>query len=67
MLTHCLPELYADSDRFDPDHFAPARAEDKKHPFVLIGFGSGPHSCLCFEFDSATFSTQLGEATLVAR
>lgn len=41
MLTHRLPELYA-----DPDRFAPARAEDKKHPFALIGFGSGLRSCL---------------------
>lgn len=50
MLTHRLPELYANPDHFDPDRFAPPREEDKKHPFALIGFGSGPHSCLGFEF-----------------
>ena len=50
MLTHRLPELYTDPDRFDPDRFAPPREEDKKHPFALVGFGNGPHSCLGFEF-----------------
>lgn len=50
MLTHRLPELYTDPDRFDPERFAPGREEDKKHPFGLVGFGSGPHSCLGFEF-----------------
>jgi cytochrome P450 len=50
MLTHRLPELYADPDRFDPDRFAPPREEDKKHPFALVGFGSGPHGCLGLEF-----------------
>ncbi|NEQ25541.1 MAG: cytochrome P450 [Microcoleus sp. SIO2G3] len=50
MLTHHLPELYPNPERFDPDRFAPPREEDKQHPFALIGFGSGPHSCLGFEF-----------------
>ncbi|MBW4659257.1 MAG: cytochrome P450 [Drouetiella hepatica Uher 2000/2452] len=50
MLTHRLPELYAEPDRFDPDRFAPPREEDKQHPFALVGFGSGPHGCLGFEF-----------------
>ncbi len=50
MVTHRLPELYSDPDRFDPDRFAPPREEDKKHPFALVGFGSGPHGCLGFEF-----------------
>ncbi|PHJ61065.1 cytochrome P450 [Nostoc linckia z18] len=50
MLTHRLPELYADPHRFDPDRFAPPREEDKKHPFALIGFGGGSHSCLGMEF-----------------
>ena len=50
MLTHRLPELYTEPDRFDPDRFAPPREEDKKHPFALVGFGSGSHACLGFEF-----------------
>ena len=50
MLTHRLPELYADPDRFDPERFAPPREEDKKHPFALVTFGGGPHGCLGVEF-----------------
>lgn len=50
MLTHRLPELYSEPDRFDPDRFAPPREEDKKHPCALLGFGNGSHSCLGFEF-----------------
>lgn len=49
MLTHRLPELYTEPDRFDPSRFAPPREEDK-HPFALVGFGSGSHACLGFEF-----------------
>lgn len=50
LMTHRLPELYADPDRFDPDRFAPPREEDKQHPFALVGFGSGPHVCLGYQF-----------------
>ncbi len=50
LLTHRLPELYAEPDRFDPDRFAPPREEDKQHPFALVGFGSGPHVCLGYQF-----------------
>ncbi len=50
MLSHRLPELYPNPDGFDPDRFASPREEDKKHPLALVGFGSGPHSCLGFEF-----------------
>ncbi|MFS0519109.1 cytochrome P450 [Nostoc sp. UIC 10607] len=50
MLTHRLPELYTDPDRFDPDRFAPPREEDKKHPLALMGFGHGSHRCLGMEF-----------------
>ncbi|HEY9662817.1 MAG TPA: cytochrome P450 [Allocoleopsis sp.] len=50
MLTHRMPEFFAEPDRFDPDRFAPPREEDKQHPFALVGFGNGPHRCLGFEF-----------------
>ena len=26
---------------FDPERFSPARAEDKKHPFMFLPFGGG--------------------------
>ncbi len=50
MLTHRLPEIYANPDSFDPDRFAPPREEDKQHPFSLVGFGGGSHVCLGYQF-----------------
>jgi retinoid hydroxylase len=50
LLCHRSPELYREPDRFDPDRFAPPREEDKQHPFALIGFGGGIHSCIGMEF-----------------
>jgi retinoid hydroxylase len=50
LLTHRLPEIYANPDIFDPDRFAPPREEDKKFPFSLIGFGGGAHGCIGLEF-----------------
>lgn len=49
-LTHRMPEIFANPDRFDPDRFATPREEDKQHSFSLIGFGGGAHSCLGIEF-----------------
>lgn len=49
MITHRLPEIYPDPDRFDPDRFAPPREEDKRYPFALIGFGGGAHMCIGLE------------------
>lgn len=49
LLTHRMPELYNNPNRFDPDRFAPPREEHKKHPYALIGFGAGPHRCIGYE------------------
>lgn len=49
LLTHRMPELYNDPNHFDPNRFAPPREEHKKHPYGLIGFGSGPHRCIGYE------------------
>lgn len=62
-LTHRLPELYVEPDVFDPDRFAPPREEDKKHPFALIGFGGGEHTCIGMEF--ANMEMKLFLATLL--
>ena len=49
-LTHRLPEIYSNPEKFDPDRFAPPREEDKQMPFSLLGFGSGAHVCIGREF-----------------
>ncbi|BAU63288.1 cytochrome P450 [Stanieria sp. NIES-3757] len=48
--THKDPEVYPDSDRFDPDRFSPANAEDKQASFAYIPFGGGLRECLGKEF-----------------
>ena len=45
-VSHRLPTLFADPDRFDPDRFAPPAREDKQHHYTLIGFGGGKHRCM---------------------
>ena len=49
-MTHQLPEVYSEPQRFDPDRFGPERQEHKKHPMSLIGFGGGPRTCLGIAF-----------------
>ena len=60
IFTHRLPEIYAEPDKFDPDRFAPPRAEDTKHPYSLIGFGGGAHSCIGVEFAKMEMKLILG-------
>ena len=44
-VAHRLPEVFANPDMYDPDRFAPDRAEDQKQPYGLIGFGGGRYRC----------------------
>lgn len=44
-VSHRLPEVFPDPHRFDPERFSPARAEDRKVPYSLIGFGGGVYRC----------------------
>jgi sterol 14-demethylase len=44
-VTHRIPELFREPDRFDPDRFGPGREEDKL-PFAFQAFGGGSHKCL---------------------
>jgi sterol 14alpha-demethylase len=44
-VTHRMPSLFTDPDRFDPDRFGPDRQEDK-NKFTFISFGGGRHKCL---------------------
>jgi cytochrome P450 len=44
-VTHHLPDVFRDPDRFDPERFAPPR-EEHRTPYALIGFGGGPRLCI---------------------
>ena len=44
-VTHRIPELFHDPDRFDPDRYGPGREEDKRR-FAFQAFGGGAHKCL---------------------
>jgi sterol 14-demethylase len=44
-VTHRMPDLFRDPDRFDPDRYGPGREEDKR-PFSFQAFGGGSHKCL---------------------
>jgi sterol 14-demethylase len=44
-LSHRLPEVFADPERYDPERFSPRRAEDRKELFSMAGFGGGAHKC----------------------
>ena len=48
--THKDSKIYQECDRFDPDRFAPERAEDKQQSFGYIPFGGGLRECLGKEF-----------------
>ena len=45
-VTHRLDEVFAAPERFDPDRFAPPRAEHRATPCSLVGFGGGPRLCI---------------------
>src|SRR5262245_21274794 len=49
-VSHRLPEVFHNPDRYDPDRFAPGREEDRKHSYTLIGFGGGRHRCIGLTF-----------------
>jgi cytochrome P450 len=46
IISHFLPEVFAQPDTFDPERFAPPREEDKRTPYSLVGFGGGARHCL---------------------
>ena len=49
-VTHRLPEVYRDPERFDPERFLPPREEHKATPYALVGFGGGPRLCIGLAF-----------------
>jgi len=59
---HRLSKYFQEPEKYDPLRFAPDRAEDKQHPFVMFGFGGGVHKCLGMNFannEMAVFITML--------
>ncbi|GEP38966.1 cytochrome P450 [Nocardioides psychrotolerans] len=55
-LSHHLPELWTDPERFDPDRFSDERREDKSHRYAWEPFGGGVHKCLGMAFAGAEVS-----------
>ncbi len=48
--THHMTTWYWQPEKFDPERFAPPRAEDKQHPYAFVPFGKGSHMCLGMHF-----------------
>src|SRR5262249_5288146 len=48
--SHRLPDVFRDSQKYDPDRFAPGREEDRLTSYRLIGFGGGRHRCIGLTF-----------------
>jgi cytochrome P450 len=49
------PDVYRQPERFDPDRFAPGRAEHRAHPLAFIPQGAPPptaHQCLGLEYST---------------
>jgi cytochrome P450 len=44
--THHMESWWPDPFRFDPERFAPGRAEHEQHSHCWVPFGGGPHHCL---------------------
>ena len=44
--THYMKEWWSEPNRFDPERFAPGRAEHERHTHSWVPFGGGPHMCL---------------------
>jgi cytochrome P450 len=51
--THHMSEWWSEPFRWDPDRFAPGRAEHERHTHSFAPFGSGPHMCLGLRFAEA--------------
>jgi cytochrome P450 len=48
--THYMAEWWSAPSRFDPERFAPGRAEHERHPYQFIPFGGGAHMCIGYRF-----------------
>ena len=48
--THYMAEWWTAPTSFDPDRFAPGRAEQDRHPYLFVPFGGGAHMCIGYRF-----------------
>lgn len=49
-VSHHDRAYWSNPDRFDPERFSPARAEQRNHPFQWVPFGGGAHKCIGMHF-----------------
>ncbi len=50
IFTHYMPGYWTRPEQFDPERFAPGRAEHERHSHQWIPFGGGAHVCLGMRF-----------------
>ncbi|WP_283252083.1 cytochrome P450 [Aeromicrobium wangtongii] len=58
-MSHHMPELWDDPERFDPERFADDRRDDKVHRYAWEPFGGGVHKCIGLFFAGAEVKTIL--------
>ncbi|HSW11608.1 MAG TPA: cytochrome P450 [Solimonas sp.] len=63
-MTHRLEKWWKDPEAFDPDRYAPGRAEDKQHPFLWLPFGGGAHKCIGMHFGAMEVKAALHQLLL---
>lgn len=62
--THTAEHLWKRPMRFDPERFAPGRAEDREHPFKWLPFGGGAHKCIGLHFGEMEVKSILHQVLL---
>lgn len=50
LANHRDPRYFSHPGMFDPERFAPGRAEDKRHRLAWMPFGAGVHKCIGMHF-----------------
>ena len=61
---HRMPEFWTKPDEFDPERFAPDRAEHKNHSFAYMPFGGGAHKCIGMHFAAMVAKTFMHQFVL---